>query len=39
VVLPAKNRADIDELPESVRQGIDIRLVDAVSEVVDIVLA
>ena len=38
VVFPAKNRADVEELSETIRQGIDIHLVDAVSEVVDIVL-
>jgi ATP-dependent Lon protease len=39
VVFPAKNRADVEELPESIRQDIAIRLVDTVSEVADIVLA
>jgi len=38
VVFPAKNRADVEELPESILQGIAIRLVDTVSEVADIVL-
>jgi ATP-dependent Lon protease len=38
VVFPAKNRAEVEELPESIRQGIAIRLVDTVSEVADIVL-
>ncbi|NTW58922.1 MAG: ATP-dependent protease, partial [Nitrospirae bacterium] len=38
VVFPAKNRADVEELPGSIRQGISIRLVDTVSEVADIVL-
>jgi len=38
VVFPAKNRADVDELPEDIRQGIAIRLVDTVYEVADIVL-
>jgi ATP-dependent Lon protease len=38
VVFPARNRADVDELPESVRQGIDIRFIDSVSEAADIVL-
>jgi ATP-dependent Lon protease len=38
VVFPGKNRADVEELPESIRQGIDIRLIDTVSEAVDIVL-
>ncbi|MHB8844585.1 MAG: endopeptidase La [Nitrospirota bacterium] len=38
VVVPARNRADVEELPDSVRQGIDIRLVDTVSEAADIVL-
>jgi ATP-dependent Lon protease len=38
IVLPAKNRADVEELPESIRRGIDIKLAESVSEVVDIVL-
>jgi ATP-dependent Lon protease len=38
VVVPARNRADVEELPESVSQGIDIRLIDSVSEAADIVL-
>ncbi len=38
VVFPRKNRADVEELPDSIRQGIDIRLVDTASEAVDIVL-
>jgi ATP-dependent Lon protease len=38
IVLPSRNRAEIEELPESIRQGIDIHFTDTVSEVVDIVL-
>jgi ATP-dependent Lon protease len=38
VVVPARNRADVEELPESIRQGIDIRLIDTVAEAADIVL-
>jgi ATP-dependent Lon protease len=38
VVFPEKNRADVEELPEHIRQGIDIHLADTVSDVVDIVL-
>jgi ATP-dependent Lon protease len=38
IVFPGKNRADVEELPDSIRQGIDIRLVDTASEAVDIVL-
>ena len=38
IILPAKNRAEIDELPAYVRQGIEIHPADTVSEVVDIVL-
>jgi ATP-dependent Lon protease len=38
VVVPARNKADVDELPPDVRKGIDIRLVDTVSEVMASVL-
>ena len=38
IVLPAKNRAEIEDLPESVRRGIDIHLAETAAEVVDIVL-
>jgi ATP-dependent Lon protease len=38
IVLPARNRSDVEELPETIRQGIDIKLAETVSEVVDIVL-
>jgi ATP-dependent Lon protease len=38
VILPAKNRVDVDELPGDVRSHIDIRLVDTVSEVIPLVL-
>jgi ATP-dependent Lon protease len=38
VIAPARNRADVDDLPPDVRKDIDIRLVDTVPEVMDIVL-
>ena len=38
VIMPARNRADVQELSEDMKKGIDIRLVDTVAEVVDSVL-
>jgi ATP-dependent Lon protease len=38
VLVPARNRADVQELSEDMKKGIDIRLVDTVAEVVDSVL-
>ncbi|MCK9419116.1 MAG: endopeptidase La [Nitrospirae bacterium] len=38
VLVPARNRADVQELPEDMKRDIDIRLVDTVAEVVDAVL-
>ena len=38
VVLPAKNRIDVDELPGDVRTHIDIHLVDTVADVMPLVL-
>ena len=38
VLFPEKNRADIEELPESIRQDITIGLIGSVSEAVDQVL-
>jgi ATP-dependent Lon protease len=39
VLVPARNRADVEELSDDIRKDIDIRLVDTVAEVVDAVLA
>ncbi len=39
VLVPARNRADVQELPEDMKKDIDIRLVDTVTEVVDAVLS
>lgn len=38
VLLPAKNRVDVEQLPAEVRKDIEIILVDTVEEVADIVL-
>jgi ATP-dependent Lon protease len=38
VILPAKNRTDVEQLPAEVRKDIEIILVDTVEEVADIVL-
>jgi hypothetical protein len=38
VILPARNRMDVEELPDDVRSSIEIRLVDAVADVVPLVL-
>ncbi len=39
VLVPARNRAEVQELPEEMKRDIDIRLVETVAEVVDAVLA
>jgi ATP-dependent Lon protease len=39
VLVPARNRAEVQELSEEMKRDIDIRLVDTVAEVVDAVLA
>src|SRR4030043_407935 len=38
VVLPIKNKVDIENLPEDVKKGLDVRLVDRLEEIVDMVL-
>jgi ATP-dependent Lon protease len=38
VILPGRNRADIEDLTADIRKDIDIRTVDTVAEVVDLVL-
>ncbi len=38
VILPARNRVDVEELPADIRSSIEIRLVDSVSEAVPLVL-
>jgi ATP-dependent Lon protease len=39
VIIPERNRADVDELPNDLKKDITIHLVDTVTEVMDIVLA
>jgi ATP-dependent Lon protease len=39
IVLPKRNAADIDDVPEEVREDLTIHLVDDVAEVLDIALA
>ncbi len=39
VLVPARNRVEVEELSEDIRKDVDIRLVDTVAEVVDSVLA
>jgi ATP-dependent Lon protease len=38
VVLPAKNRVDVEALPEQIRAGLELRLIDSLEEAVDLVL-
>ncbi len=38
VILPARNRTDVEELPADVRSSIEIRLVDSVADAVPLVL-
>jgi ATP-dependent Lon protease len=38
VLVPARNRADVEELSPDVKKGIDILLVDSVAEVLDAAL-
>lgn len=38
VILPARNEADLDELPESVRDEIEIHLVEDVGQVLELAL-
>ncbi|MEW6163140.1 MAG: endopeptidase La [Nitrospirota bacterium] len=38
IILPIKNKVDIEGLPEDVKRGLDIRLVDRLEEIIDIVL-
>jgi ATP-dependent Lon protease len=38
IILPARNRADIEDLPEDIRKDIEIRTVETVSETADLVL-
>jgi ATP-dependent Lon protease len=38
VIVPARNRDDVEELTEEVKKDIDIRLADTITEVVDAVL-
>lgn len=38
IVLPAKNRIEVEELPADVRASVDIRLIDAVAEAIPLVL-
>jgi ATP-dependent Lon protease len=38
VVLPLKNKIDLENLPDDVKKGLEVRLVDNIEEVVDMVL-
>ena len=38
VLVPARNRADVEELSDDLRKDVDIRLVDTVADVIDAVL-
>lgn len=38
IVLPLKNKVDLENLPEDVRKGLEVHLVDRVEQVVDLVL-
>jgi ATP-dependent Lon protease len=38
VVFPIKNKVDIENLPEDVKKGLDVHLVDRLEEIVDMVL-
>jgi ATP-dependent Lon protease len=38
VVLPIRNKVDIENLPEDVKKGLDVHLVDRLEEIVDMVL-
>jgi ATP-dependent Lon protease len=39
VILPARNEADLDDVPEKVRDDLTFHLVDDVSKVIDLALA
>ncbi|MFC1614873.1 endopeptidase La, partial [Gemmatimonadota bacterium] len=39
VIWPKQNEKDLDDLPQEVREGLDIRLVDSMDEVLEIALA
>jgi ATP-dependent Lon protease len=38
VILPARNEPDLDDVPETVRQAMDVHLVDDMAQVLDLVL-
>jgi ATP-dependent Lon protease len=38
VLVPSRNRDDVEELPEDVRRGIEVRLVNTIADVADAVL-
>ncbi|MBI5739590.1 MAG: endopeptidase La [Nitrospirae bacterium] len=38
VILPSKNRVDIDNLPQDVRKDLDIRTVDRIEDMADLIL-
>ena len=38
VILPLKNRLEVDSIPEDIRKGLDIRFADRIEDIVDIVL-
>lgn len=39
VVLPLKNKVDLENLPEDVKKGLEVHLVERVDEIVDVVLS
>lgn len=38
VILPLKNRLEVDNIPEDIRKGLEIRFADRIEDIVDIVL-
>ena len=38
MVLPIRNKVDIENIPEDVKKGLDVYLVDRLEEIVDMVL-
>jgi ATP-dependent Lon protease len=38
VILPLKNRLEVDSIPEDIRKGLEIRFADRIEDIVDIVL-
>lgn len=38
IIFPLKNKVDIESLPEDVKKGLEVRLVDKIEEIIDMVL-